>query len=144
MLPTHWPNSVNSVYIRLMALLGINAFFAKSRNYSKKSTTPAHAIMGRFQKLKSLQHRHLCYYIDIIKGKHGSSLIIFFTSYFESYPIANKTDCLLHLNTTLQRLKISWMLLKHKTARTHTSVTTFTKLKSESPPVDLMRKRWDK
>jgi len=29
------------------------------------------AILGRSQRLKELQHEHLCQYLDVVRGKHG-------------------------------------------------------------------------
>ena len=28
-------------------------------------------ILGRFQKLKKLEHSRLCQYLDLVRGKHG-------------------------------------------------------------------------
>lgn len=31
------------------------------------------AILGRSQRLKELQHEHLCQYLDVVRGKHGNT-----------------------------------------------------------------------
>jgi hypothetical protein len=58
--------------------VGIKTFFAKKpkpfiKPTSKKVVIPTNHIVGRFQSLKDLSHPNLCKYIDIVKGKHGTS-----------------------------------------------------------------------
>jgi TBC domain-containing protein kinase-like protein len=39
-------------------------------------TPNAISILGRFQFLKTIEHRNLCLYLDILRGKHGKLNII--------------------------------------------------------------------
>ena len=39
-------------------------------------------ILGRFQKLKTLEHPKLCKYVDLARGKHGGYLLFFSISNF--------------------------------------------------------------
>jgi len=36
-------------------------------------------ILGRFQKLKSVEHPNLCAYVDLVRIKHGMSLLFLFS-----------------------------------------------------------------
>ena len=36
------------------------------------------AILGRSQILKELRHPNLCQYLDVIRGKHGKSVLLLF------------------------------------------------------------------
>lgn len=60
------------------AQFGVSTFFGLSEEIGDKCgtnglplTPPSIIMIGRFQKLKSLNHPHLCKYLDIQRGKHG-------------------------------------------------------------------------
>ena len=49
-------------------------------------------ILGRFQKLKSVEHPKLCAYIDLVRTKHGMSLSTFL--FFNVYSVRCWKSCL--------------------------------------------------
>lgn len=59
--------------------LGVNTFVASSHGNDQCGTnglplTPnSIVIIGRFHYLKTIEHPHLCRYIDIRKGTHGNA-----------------------------------------------------------------------
>ena len=60
--------------------LGVNTFVASSHGNDQCGTnglplTPnSTVIIGRFHYLKTIEHPHLCRYIDIRKGTHGRKI----------------------------------------------------------------------
>ena len=63
------------------AQIGISTFFPSPHPTDQCGTnglplTPnSIVIIGRFQRLKTLYHQNVCQYLDIIRAKHGESLL---------------------------------------------------------------------
>ena len=56
--------------------LGVKHFFPRAVvpfvvDNEKLTPSPASIITGQFQELKALRHKHLCEYVELIRGKHG-------------------------------------------------------------------------
>lgn len=76
----------SSAFVRLSSqiFVGIKSLFTRSKyknvvvTPSKAVHTPIHHLIGRFQQLRTfhLYHRHLCPYIDAIKGKHNQVFLV--------------------------------------------------------------------
>lgn len=59
------------------AQFGVSTFFAASHSNDKCGanglplTPNSIKIVGRFQLLKTLDHPHICKYLDCVRGRHG-------------------------------------------------------------------------
>ena len=89
--------------------IGITTFFASAHPTDTCGTnglplTPNSVrILGKFQKLKALEHPNICQYIDVVRGKHGEYCNEIFpsgrpkkkriTAVITLYPHCNNQDC---------------------------------------------------
>ena len=64
--------------------LSVNIKYARILNIEEEPLSPINQIFLNFEKLKQIQHKNLCKFIDIVSGKHGILLLIKYNKYNKS------------------------------------------------------------
>jgi hypothetical protein len=91
--------------------LGVKHIFARpavpfAAEHERIAASPASHVVGLFQDLVTLRHPHLCEYVELVKGRHGTSISPFSPSIFLSslssvLSLTNfQIECILLANTT--------------------------------------------